>query len=99
MGRFLLLIISAFLAVIAFANIHAIIRGRSGSALVHKLMVASGGIGLLSLLAMVVSAYSLGAMLIVATLHSTQGFVFIVSAGICALSSLSSSLLCMVYGQ
>ena len=99
MGRFFLLVITAFVAVIAFANIHAIVRGRCGATFAHKLMIASGITGLFSLLVMAASAYFLGAMLIVATLRSTQGFAFIVSAGICALSSLASSLLCMVCGQ
>ena len=95
MARFLLLILFAFLVTIASTNILAIVGGRSGSTFAHKLMVASGTIGLLSLLAMAVSAYLLGAMLIVATLHSAQGAAFIVSASVCAFFSLVSSALCL----
>jgi hypothetical protein len=96
MARFLLLVLLAFLVTIASTNVLAIVRGRSGSTFAHKLMVASGTIGLLSLLAMAVSAYFLGAMLMVATLHSVQGAAFIVSACVCAFFSLVSSALCLV---
>ncbi len=96
MARFLLLILLAFLVTIASTNILAFVRGRSASTFAHKLMVVSGIIGLLSLLAMAVSAYFLGAMLIVATLHSAQGAAFIVSASVCALFSLVSSVMCLV---
>ena len=94
-----LLVIFAFVAVIAASNILALAEGRSGSSGAHKAMLVCGAIGLLSLMAMVVSAFLLGAMLIAAAGNSTQAHVFTFSACICAASSLGSVLLYSIFAQ
>jgi len=92
-----LLVILAFVAAIAFVNILALAGGRTGYTATHKAMLASGIIGLLSLFVMIVSAFLLGAMLVVATLNSPQGYAFKVSATICAISTLVSLVLYMAF--
>jgi hypothetical protein len=82
-----LLVLLGFVAIVALVNILALLEGRSGSTLTHKAMFACGGIGLLSLFVVVGSAFLLGAMLVVATLNSPQGYAFKVSASVCAAST------------
>ena len=94
-----LLVIFAFVVVIAAPNVLAFFEGRSGSSGAHKAMLLCGVVGLLSLIAMVVSAFMLGMMLIAATSNSTQAHVFKISACICAISSLGSVLLYSIYAQ
>ena len=89
----LILVILALVAVIALTNILALVEGRSGSTLAHKIMLACGGIGLLSLSVVVCSAFLLGTMLIAATLNSIPGYAFKMSASICAISTLAALLL------
>ena len=92
-----LLVILAFVTAIAFVNVLALVEGRTGNTSAHKAMLAAGIIGLLSLFVMIVSAFLLGAMLIVATLNSPQGHAFKLSATICAISTLVSLVLYVAF--
>jgi hypothetical protein len=88
-----------FMAVIAIVNILALVQGRPGNSLAQKAMLTSGAIGLLSLLVMVGSAVLVGAMLIVATFDSPQGYAFEVSSTICSIATLVSLALYVRHGR
>ena len=92
-----LLVFLTFIAAIALVNILALVEGRSGSSSAQKVMLASGAIGLLSLLVMIGSAVLVGAMLIVATFDSPQGYAFKASATICSIATLVSLILYVRY--
>lgn len=94
-----LLVIFAFLVVIAASNTFALTEGCSGSSGAHMAMLVCGAIGLLSLVAMAVSAFLRGAMLIAASGNSIQGHKFKISACACAVSSLGSGLLYSIHAQ
>lgn len=90
-------VIFVFVAIIALVNILALVEGRSGSTYAEKAMVASGTIGLLSLLVMIGSAYLISAMLIAASFDSPPGYAFKVSAPTCGIATLVSLVLYMMY--
>lgn len=94
-----LLVFLVFMAAIAIVNTLALVEGRSGGSLAQKAMLTSGVIGLLSLLVMIGSAVLVGAMLIVATFDSPQGYAFGVSATTCSIATLVSLVLYVRYGR
>ena len=87
-----LLAILFVLAVFAAANFLALVKSRSGSISVHKAMFVCGIVGLLSLVAAMVSLFLAGGFLF-GTFDSLLGRIFTLSSSICAISTLGSLLL------
>ncbi len=87
----------AFMILVAIifvlANVQAIIEGNAGYSALHKLASICGAFGLMSLILTIGCAFRVGMGLVVSTLNSVPGYVFILSASICGISTFGSLVL------